>query len=182
MVILKYELLKMRKTLDQYYTPTQAVRQMLDALDFSLHDAKILEPCSGDGAIANELIARGYNVHSNDIDKKFLCDSYLDMTLRKNWDVFTDVDWVITNPPFTEAPQMVPDALRIAKKGVIMLLRLSFLEPCKNRMEFLIKSPPNHLLVTPRISFTGAGTDRVTTSWFIWRKDCSVSSIEVLPR
>lgn len=172
----------MRRKLDQYYTPTLAVNQMLDALDFSLDNQGLLEPCNGDGAITNELTKRGHAVYTNDIDRSFQCDSHLDMTIPKNWDEFKGVDWVITNPPFTEASVMIPNALRIAKKGVIALLRLSFLEPCKNRVEFLQNNPISHLLVTPRISFTGKGTDTVTTAWFIWRKDSSVCSIEILGR
>ena len=52
-----------------------------------------------------------------------------------------------------------------------MLLRLSYAEPCLNRAEWLKAHPISHLIVLPRISFTGNGkTDNVTCAWFVWDK------------
>jgi hypothetical protein len=53
-----------------------------------------------------------------------------------------------------------------------MLVRLSFMEPVADRCDFLQAWPPQHRLVTERISFRksekGSNTDSVTTEWVIW--------------
>lgn len=181
-----------RRKLDQYFTPEKAVKQLLEHLPFELVDLEedcsysILEPCCGDSAIPNALKkylgdAMLYieDIYRNDVDERFSVDSHKDMTLEENWD--HGYHYVITNPPFNEAHKIIPLAYKYCKKATIALLRLSWLEPCANRVEFLTKHPPNYLLVTPRIPFTGKGTDKVTTAWFIWTKDLvNNSSIKVL--
>jgi len=50
-------------------------------------------------------------------------------------------------------------------------LRLSYLEPCQNRAQWLADHPLTKLIVLPRISFNGSGkTDSCTTAWMIWDK------------
>ena len=161
----------MRRKLDQYYTPTLAVNQMLQSLEFGLFGT-VLEPCNGKGAISNELRSKGLEVITNDVDKNNRADYQLDLSVPLNWALITEpIDFVITNPPFNLAPEIIPYCHKKAINGVIALLRLTFLEPCFNRVNFLQQYPPNQIIVTPRISFTGKGTDNVTTSWFIWLKD-----------
>lgn len=176
----------MRKKFDQYYTPTLAVKQFLSSLDFSL-SGSILEPCNGEGAISRELKEIGCKVISNDLDLNNPATYHLDLSLPENWDAIEDADFVVTNPPFSLAPTIVKLAYQKAKKGVIALLRLSFVEPCQNRVEFLLAHPPDQMLITPRISFLGKGTDSTTTAWFIWLKDEYLRSqvqhpIRVLPK
>lgn len=60
-----------------------------------------------------------------------------------------------------------------------MLLRVSFLEPCNDRAEFLAAHPPR-LFVLPRISFTGDGkTDNVTCAWYVWDKEAFGGHVKV---
>jgi hypothetical protein len=160
----------MRRNLDQYYTPSLAVNQFLDNLDFDLFGV-ILEPCNGEGAISKELVKRGYQVITNDLDSNNEADTHLDLSVPLNWRLIEDVDFIVTNPPFNLAPEIISLAHLKAKRGVIALLRLSFIEPCLNRVNFLVDNPPSQMIITPRISFTGNGTDSITTAWFIWLKD-----------
>lgn len=160
----------MRRNLDQYYTPSVAVSQFLDSLEFSLNGV-ILEPCCGEGAISKELVKRGYQVITNDLDTNNKADTNLDLSVPLNWRLIEDVDFIVTNPPFSSASEIISLAHSKAKRGVIALLRLSFIEPCKNRVNFLVDNPPCQMIVTSRISFTGKGTERMTTAWFIWLKD-----------
>jgi hypothetical protein len=63
-----------------------------------------------------------------------------------------------------------------------MLLRLSYLEPCNNRAEFLSVNPPS-LIVLPRISFTGDGkTDNVTCAWFVWDFSAQERQVRVVTK
>lgn len=158
-----------RRRLDQYFTPRHAVEGLLD-IDFGLKKGDtILEPCAGEGAISNEFKERGFKVYTNDYDIQFGTDYNVDACTLLNWDRLPVTDWVVTNPPFLNAKIIIQHSLGHARKGVVALLRLSFIEPCNNRVDFLELNPPSMMYVTPRISFTGNNkTDSVTTAWFIW--------------
>jgi hypothetical protein len=100
----------------------------------------------------------------------------LDAADELSWKFWTaegamSYDWIVNNPPFSCAPQIIPLAFQHARVGIAMLLRLSFLEPVENRGTWLNQYPPTHLIVLPRISFTGnRKTDSVTCAWMVWRK------------
>lgn len=145
----------------------------------------ILEPCAGQRHISKVLANNGYNITSTDItdvsdpeDE----DDVLDCTKEKYWEYRAIsisntcymYDWVITNPPYKEAEKIIPLAYKYAKKGIAMLLRLSYLEPTKNRAEFLKNTPLTKLIVVnprPRFRSDTNSTDSVTSAWFIWEKD-----------
>lgn len=157
----------MRRRLDQYFTPASATRELLEQMSIR---GTVLECCSGDDAITAPLRSAGLMVCTNDIDPAMPSDFHRDMAAPESW-VTTSFEWVISNPPFSLAPQIVPLAFASASVGIAMLLRLSFLEPVENRGAWLNANPPTHLIVLPRISFTGDGkTDNVTCAWMVWRK------------
>jgi len=157
----------MRKHLDFYETPKEFTRILLEHIEIYI-DGYILEPCHGDGAISEELRTVGFKVKTNDIDKDRLSDSHYDATKKSLWSC--SPSWVITNPPFSSAHNIIPRAYASSVHGVACLLRLSYLEPCRNRVKFLSQYPPS-IVVLPRYSFTGDGaTDSVTCAWFIWDK------------
>lgn len=159
-----------RRKLDAYYTPKWAAEELLNHIKFEPMDV-ILEPCSGDNVITDVLFEDGSAwVVNNDIDESKIAEWNLDATEAELYD-FTEPDWVITNPPFSKALEIVSLAKARATSGVAMLLRLSFLEPTYSRQTWLVDNPPNKLIVLPRISFTGDGkTDSVTCGWLIWDK------------
>lgn len=156
----------MRRHLDAYYTPASAVDTLLKYIN--VDGFRVMEPMSGDGAIARQLVAAGAEVITNDINPDVAALMHHDATDAAFWAKGGGVDWVITNPAFNVAPAVVPLAVKYAD-CVAMLLRLSFLEPCGNRAAFLVGCPPDALIVLPRISFTGDGkTDSVTCAWMVW--------------
>lgn len=159
----------MRRKNDFYPTPTWATKELLRHV---LPGLDLFECCAGDGAIANVL--EGINgksyVMRNDIDRERPNLNFaFDASDESKWIGY--YDWVITNPPFNQAAQIVPIAYNRAKRGIAMLLRLSFLEPVEDRGAWLNEHPPTTLIVLPRISFTGNGkTDSVTCAWMVWEK------------
>ena len=163
-----------RRKLDQYFTPEAAVTELLARAPIISPHHIVLEPCSGMGSIAVPLICHGCSVLTNDVDPAMPADEHADMTLEENW-ARHEVDWFVSNPPFSKAHIIVPYAVRYARIGAAMLLRLSFLEPTEDRQprgEFLERRPPDMQIVLPRISFTGDGkTDSVTCAWFVWLKE-----------
>lgn len=174
-----------RRKLDQYFTPTHAVEELIKRLPLAPGD-RVLEPCSGEGAIAVALIAHGCLVRTNDIDPQQPADEHFDAAQSRFWEgiKWDCPDWIITNPPFSHAAQIIPFAYEHARTGIAMLLRYSYLEPCEDRGEWLALNPPTGLISVPRISFTGDGkTDSVGTAWFVWDKDNrNHDAIQVVPR
>lgn len=170
-----------RRKLDQYFTPEEAVAELLKAVPLISPHHHVFEPCAGMGNIAAPLICHGCSVLTNDVDPGMPTDMHADIALPENWVKYVNdgdvcvFDWIISNPPFSKAHEIVPLAVENARIGVAMLLRLSFLEPVEKkqpRAAFLESTPPQMMIVLPRISFTGDGkTDSVTCAWFVWLKD-----------
>lgn len=163
----------MRREHDFYPTPGWATRELLKR---GWVIGRVLEPCVGAGDIARELIGQPYidSVMTNDLDRRRDAMSHADATDAAWWKSLPPIDWVVSNPPFSVADQIVPLAHKYAN-NVAMLLRLSYLEPCEGRGTWLEEHPPS-LIVLPRISFTGDGnTDSVTCAWMVWNSDYAQS-------
>lgn len=166
-----------RRQNDFYPTPEWATRELLSRVTIR---GTVFEPCVGDGAISRVLVDDRTFVYTGDIDDKWkpmICgDAQERQTWREAENIISDgveggIDWVVTNPPFNAAAVIVPTAFEYARKGIAMLLRLSFLEPVEDRGGWLNRHPPTVLIVLPRISFTNNGkTDSVTCAWMVWRK------------
>lgn len=173
-----------RRKNDAYMTPQFAVAELLNRFPI-FAGATVLEPCSGDGAIAIELLGRDFDVVTNDIDPLRPADLHEDVATPEFW-VGVDKDWIISNPPFNKASIIIPLAYKRARVGIAMLLRYSYLEPCDDRGPWLAEHPPTALISVPRISFTGNGkTDLVATAWMIWLKPgytLNRPAIQVVPK
>lgn len=155
-----------RRDHDFYETPSWMVSAMLRRIPIS---GPVLEPCAGRLAISRVLQASGLTVTSNEPyqDVEGL-SSRLDATKPERWAKWRRFDWVVTNPPFNLANQIVPLALSHARLGVAMVLRLSWFEPTADRAALLHRHPPA-LINMPRCDFRGNGqTDSVTAAWFVW--------------
>lgn len=172
----------MRRQNDFYPTPEWATRELLRHVPQI--GGYILEPCVGDGAIARVIDGDNRVVYGSDIDPQMNCSFCGDATRRDFWAGVREtmfegrIDWVVTNPPFNVASQIVPLAYEHSDKGIAMLLRLSYLEPTEDRGAWLNEHPPTGLIILPRISFTGDGkTDSVTCAWMVWDKQQSRQKI-----
>lgn len=170
----------MRRENDAYFTS----EAMMDALiTHTKIDGAVLEPCVGTGVISKDLSRRGLQVFTNDISLEYGADYYEDATTELGWDLMVSksdgVSWVITNPPFNRAFEI----LKLARRNVpnvALLLRLSFLEPTYARQDYLECNPPDSLIVLPRYSFTQDGKmDSVTCAWMVWSKEYSRKGIQV---
>ncbi len=183
----------MRHANDFYPTPQWATYELLKRIPLS---GVILEPCAGNRAISNAIIKyrrlhdnkEQINVITNDIDPFFGCHYRYNAATFDLWRNLTArqirVNWTITNPPFSLAHAILPHAFDHSHHGIAMLLRLSYLEPCRNRADWLKAHPPAKIMILPRISFTGNGkTDSVTCAWVIWRHDDYLypNPIEIIP-
>lgn len=173
---------KLRDKLDRYYTHPKQVLEIINYFDSWITDNKldILEPCCGIGDISNTLKALGHEVKTADIDRGVEADWHVD-SMKRDWiDEFgrNYFDLIITNPPFGgtyHCAQWVRKFKELAPVSSF-LLPINFLEPAKSgkyqRLDLLCDSPPDHIIIMPRVSFTGDGkTDNKTCMWVIYKRD-----------
>jgi len=176
----------MRRDNDAYYT-LQAQTAIDALLRYVPVAGRIFEPCVGEGHLVLALsrhIEKTVAI-TNDIDKTV--EAYYHEDARESHITNAIYDWVVTNPPFSQAFPILKNLLPGARQGVAFLLRLSFLEPTYERGPWLEAHPPDLIIVTPRFSFTGDGkTDSVTTAWFVWytdkHADQFLKGIRVVPK
>jgi len=151
----------MRRAHDFYETPKYFVDVLFNAVP-TIRLGHNIEPCVGDGAIARFLP----NCDTNDIDHQRTANWHFDAAC--DWPHSEFYDWGVSNPPFKFAlpilQQMVAHCQYVAA-----VLRISFFEPTKDRVEWLSKNPPSGLIYLPRYSFTNNGkSDMTTVCWALW--------------
>jgi hypothetical protein len=159
-----------RNDRDLYETPAWMTRSLLRHHPIPV-TARIFEPCVGDGAIVRVLRAAGFeSIITNDIDERHEADLHFDAADFKLWShpLLASIDWVITNPPFGHGFAILQEAERLARAGVAMLLRKTFLEPTLARGPWFSVHPPTRIIGEPRYSFRGRGSDSCAADWAIW--------------
>jgi len=116
-----------RVSYDYYITPPDAVIALLKEVGYRFSTGDVIwEPASGNGAISR-ILEKAYpecKIISSDIR------TTQDVYGERGVDLLRagrDADWIITNPPFNLALEFVLHALKHARKGVFMLMRLSYL-------------------------------------------------------
>ena len=172
-----------KRQFELYETPRRLTRTLLRSAHHSLWypdtNYTICEPCVGDRKILDVLkpYFTGAKFITNDLDPDHEADYHINAQKDEFWQIAQrehgQIDFTITNPPFSAAIEILKRAYAYSNRGVAMLLRLTFLEPTKLRESFLKRYPPNQMIIfgQPRPSFTRDGnTDSVTTAWFIWDK------------
>jgi hypothetical protein len=109
----------------------------------------------------------------NKIDGVFIEKDFLNIRLDKIFRNDYMLKLFVSNPPFSQADKMVFKTVNYLKEQpqgglAAFLLRLNWLGSLK-RTPWLQKNPPDKLLImTPRPSFTGKGTDATEYAWLIW--------------
>ena len=175
----------MRDKLDRYYTPRPLAGALVGAIRLNEREpCRVLEPSVGGGAFL-DFVSLHHAVFACDIDHnaeglkipgKF--DSFVCDFLQLECD---DVDWIIGNPPYSDAERHCIHAIKNARNGVAFLLRLGFLASAK-RKQFWKEYPPTRVIVlSERPSFTGDGkTDGQEYAFFVWEKGAERMPIEWL--
>lgn len=115
---------------------------------------------------------------TNDLDPRWAADVHKDARDRTLWEAH-EVDWTVSNPPFTPAIEIITKAIEFSKIGVAMHLLASIHEVLKTgvRRTWMAAHPPTGILWLPRFAYqrskaTGKwSTDSVCACWCIWLKD-----------
>ena len=181
---------KERDKLDYYATPTVEVENILNELNIDFLNCTILEPCVGGGHMADGIdsyIINKYQDRPEDENVKVIGTDIRDRGYRNDiWELkygldffaddypYDEADWIIMNPPYAVIEPFVIRALDIAKKGVVMLARLQFLEGSGRYENILKDNPPTDVYVyVDRIQcwkdgVRPDGSSAQAYAWFVW--------------
>lgn len=162
-----------RRPLDKYRTPEWATGALIESFP-KLGAELLIDPCAGDCRMPRQLMAAGRFVQcvTNDIDPTESTHYHGDLADSALWD-FGVVESVgcVTNPSFLEATRLALHALEVLSRRrhwfLALLLRSTWLEPAKDR-QWLGRMPPRAMLVLPRFSFIGGGSDQAGCHWMLW--------------
>lgn len=184
---------KERNKLDYYATPTAEVINILEEIEPNFINKSILEPCIGGGHMVNGIeeyiYKQGYiekvQLIGTDIRNRGYENDIWELYCGPEYDFFSDdypfddVDWIVMNPPYSVIEPFTIRALEIAKKGVIMLARLQFLEG-EGRFENILQyNPPTDVYVyVDRIQcwkdgLKPEGSSAQAYAWFVWDREKS---------
>lgn len=167
---------------DFYATDPMAVKKLL--LKYPINGSEILEPCIGNGNIANA-INNFYNEERNITGIDIVDRGYPNTIVQDylTWETDKKFDCIITNPPFSLAKEFVEKSMSILNDNgqLIMFLKIQFLEGEK-RKELFEKYPPKYIYVFRNRMATWNngepldpnGKRWATTmchAWFCWEKD-----------
>lgn len=180
---------KERAEKDYYSTPTEEVLNILNTMKLDLSNVSILEPCVGGGhmmegilqyidtnkitpseIIASDIQDRGYK---NDKINKFIYGiDFLSPEYNQ------EADYIIMNPPYATIEPFTMKSLGLAKKGLLLLGRLQFLEGEKRFENIFKENPPTDVYVyVDRIAcYINGDTSKKMASaqayaWFYWNFD-----------
>jgi len=171
---------------DAYYTPLPIYKWLSGKLQ--LTEQRIFDPCCGNSHATALTFGKDNHVVENDIVPPTENNNRYCFDATEEWDQYLGsqdfhsenegwIDWVITNPPYKRgmSESIIEQSLIHASTGVAMLLRLSWLEPTRNRVKLLTNSSPRMELlavypISPRPKFDPSkpGNDSMTVAWFIW--------------
>lgn len=167
----------MRDHLDRYYTPEWATQALVDYMGERLAGC-VWDPCCGQD-LGGRVIRKAPHVTAyagTDIDPD-ACANPVDFFGR----VFVFNGWVVTNPPYRVGDKTATDFVRHALNGsasVAMLLRLTWLEPCRDRVDILTNNPPTDVLILPRVHYIGApASNNCMSCWVIWDRNHAGSRV-----
>jgi len=170
--------IKMRKerfVLDSYFTPPYATHKLLEMESF---DGKILEPASGHGHISKILEEKGYDVTSSDFRDDAYGASKIDF-----FDIKEKVDNIVTNPPYSLAPEFIEHGLSLINNKMVLLLRLAFIES-ESRHILMTTTPLKSILAFSKRLDHWNGTKWIRSgqfshAWFVWDKTVKPNNVSI---
>ena len=151
---------------DFYPTPPQATQSLLDRQKF---EGNIWECACGNGAMSEVLIKNGYNVYSSDLINRGYGETGFDFLQSTK-----QVDNIVTNPPFNLATEFTTHSFKLAKKKVVMLSKISYLEGIKRREQIFNQRKLEKVLIfSRRVPFKKESTNKLAGGlmafgWFIY--------------
>ncbi len=171
-----------KDSLDPFWTPPWAARSLLAVILPHIDTwitGPIWEPACGEGHISEALFLAGYSVYSSDIHHYGYRGQGWTADFFRTEKV--DIDWIITNPPFSgktdRALEFTLKALELARIGVAMFVRTQWATEGKQRYERLFRDNPPTLFApfTERVNLCRGrwdpdGSTATAYCWLVWIK------------
>lgn len=160
---------------DDFPTPPWATRGFMEYVfpDKKVGSLSCLEPACGEGHMAKVLKEYFGTVKASDVHpygygnvRDFLATPFETGA----------VDWVITNPPFRLAEDFVVRGLKVARKGVAVLVRTVFIESVGRYQNLFEEAPPTLFAqYAERVPMVKGRLDRKASTatgyaWLVWEK------------
>lgn len=171
-----------RSKTDFYPTPPDVTTALLDFLEHRwilLPEHKIWEPACGTGEMAEVMKKRGYKVKCSDLYPSGYTGDCVDFLTANE-----PCDWIITNPPFSQAEEFIRHALEIGKPCAF-LVKSQFWH-AKRRLQLYRDHPPTYILpLTWRPDFlwgAKAGSPTMECVWTVYADRRTAASYIPLKR
>lgn len=164
-----------KTSLDFYPTPPWATRALCLYVIRPKRSMTAWEPACGEGHMAMPLAEYFGTVHATDIAARGYGGVH-NFLSRSAPPVPLPVDWIVTNPPFNRAEHFILRALPMARVGVAILARLSFLESVDRWRKLFVPHPPTYVAqFTERVPMLRGRLRRKASTaacyaWFVWLK------------
>ena len=134
-------------SLDYFPTPPFATRALCEFLENVVEEPielqRAWEPACGELHMVRPLREYFADVRASDVHA-YGDNELIDFPFTGGMEPQTD--WVITNPPFKLAEAFIQTGLRVAGRGVAMLLRGAFLEGQDRYATLFDRTPPDYVL------------------------------------
>ncbi|MEP3892481.1 hypothetical protein [Pseudophaeobacter sp.] len=165
-----------RDSLDNFPTPPWATRALLEHIieqgGYTDH-LSCLEPACGAGHMAKVLAEYFGSVSASDVYDYGYGDiaDFLSADVERG-----SYDWVITNPPFRLAEEFITHGLKVARRGVAVLVRTVFLESVGRYERIFSSTPPSAVAqFVERVPMVKGRLDKKASTatgyaWVIWEK------------
>lgn len=164
---------------DDYPTPPWATRALVEhVLMPGCAGMTVWEPAANRGYMARPLAEYFGTVIASDAydyGAGFPVIDFLSGPTPADYGV--EVDWIITNPPFNRAEAFAHRALSLAREGVALFVRASWLEG-RRRWEnlFSVASPDVFCPFVERVPLVRERVDPAAASqmpyaWIVWRRN-----------
>jgi hypothetical protein len=174
--------LEPKDSLDDFPTPPWATRALIKHV---LHDEAILaemsclEPACNRGFMSRTLEDIFAKVISQDVFPYGygMIGDFTKLPMEVN-----SVDWVITNPPFRLAEDFINRGLDMARHGVAMLTRTTFIESVGRYERLFSLNPPTKIAqFVERVPMVKGRLDRKASTatgycWLVWEKNLRMKS------
>lgn len=171
-----------RNATDFYETPADVTAALLDFLEAKGMISPrcwIWEPANGSGKMEQVMLDRGYSVIGTDlhpVDERVPGVDFLTAKMP--------CDWIITNPPFTQAEKFIRHALELGKPCAF-LLKSQFWHATR-RLDLFRERPPAYVLpLTWRPDFlygSKCGRSTMEVLWTVWDRGSFITEYIPLER
>lgn len=168
-------------SLDDFPTPPWATRAFCEYLlkGEIIGTDTVWEPACNRGYMAKPLSEYFNTVHTSDIhDYGWKGQHRVTDFLFPHSEPEDKIDWIITNPPFRLAEDFIFRGLEVARKGIAVIVRTSFMEGVRRYNGIFKDSPPTYVaqyaerVPMHKARYDPNGTTATSYAWFVWKKGC----------